>query len=186
MSCKGGFFLEESVRRSWYNPEIILKELGLIAGMVFADVGCGEGFFSILAAGIVGRRGIVYALDMDASAIERLKAQASERGLANIRTFVGAAEGTVLCNQCVDIAFMSMVLHDFADPEKVLLNAKQMLKPSGLIVDLDWKKKQMNIGPPAQIRFSEEKAESLLQQTGFTVVKVKEAGLYHYIVTGRL
>jgi ubiquinone/menaquinone biosynthesis C-methylase UbiE len=81
---------------------------------------------------------------------------------------------------------MSMVLHDFADPEKVLLNAKQMLKPSGLIVDLDWKKKQMNIGPPAQIRFSEEKAESLLQQTGFTVVKVKEAGLYHYIVTGRL
>ena len=50
MGCHGGFSLDEATRRSWYNPEAILKDAGLAAGMIFVDVGCGEGFFSLLAA----------------------------------------------------------------------------------------------------------------------------------------
>jgi ubiquinone/menaquinone biosynthesis C-methylase UbiE len=154
--------------------------------MVFADIGCGDGFFSILAAEIVGELGGVYALDIDASAIEKLGVRAIERGLTNIRASVGAAEETAICKKCVDIVFLSMVLHDFDDPEKVLLNAKQMLKPNGLLVNLDWKKIQMDFGPPVNIRFSEEKATELLKQAGFNMAEVKDAGPYHYIITGKL
>ena len=52
--------------------------------MVFVDVGCGEGFFSILAAKKVGENGKVYAVDIDGSAIERLKQKAKSEGLNNI------------------------------------------------------------------------------------------------------
>jgi len=186
MTCHGRFSLEETVRRTWYNPELILKDTGLSSGMVFADIGCGDGFFSILAAEIVGELGRVYALDIDASAIDKLKVRAAERGLTSIHASVGAAEETVICKDCVDIAFLSMVLHDFDDPEKVLLNAKQMLKPNGLLVNLDWKKKQMDFGPPVNIRFSEEKATELLKQAGLTVAEVKEAGPYHYVIIAKL
>jgi hypothetical protein len=48
MACHGGFSLDDATRRSWYNPEVILQDLQ--ADRVFVDVGCGEGFFSILAA----------------------------------------------------------------------------------------------------------------------------------------
>ncbi len=186
MTCRGGFSIEESTRRTWYDPEFVLRETGLTEGMVFADIGCGEGFFSILAANIVGAKGAVYALDIDARAIDRLRARASEKGLVNVHAVTGAAEDTVMCSQCVDAAFLSMVLHDFDHPEKVLVNIKQMLKPHGLIVNLDWKKKQMDFGPPVRVRFSEEKVMELLEQAGFTITKVEEAGPYHYIVVAEL
>ncbi len=185
MGCHGGFSLDDSVRRTWYNPEAILNNIGLKAGMIFMDIGCGDGFFSLLAAKMIGRAGKVFAVDIDAGAIEKLKRKADEQGLENIQAVVGAGEETVFCNGCADIVFYSMVLHDFKDPKKVLFNARQMLKPNGLIVDLDWKKKQMSFGPPAHIRFSEEYASDLIKQAGLMVKEVKEAGPYHYIITAK-
>jgi hypothetical protein len=60
-----------------------------------------------------------------------------------------------------------------------------MLKPTGKVVNLDWKKKQMPFGPPESIRFSEEHASDLLQQAGFTVESVKNVGPHHYVITAK-
>ncbi len=183
MGCHGGFSLDDSVRRTWYNPEVTLQGIGLKAGMVFVDVGCGDGFFSVLAAKMVGAAGKVYAVDTDAGAIEKLKRKAAEQGLQNIHAVTGAGEETVFCTDCADVVFYSMVLHDFNDPVKVLLNAKQMLKPTGLLADLDWKKKQMPFGPPMRIRFSEEYASDLIKQAGLKIKEIKEVGPHHYLVS---
>lgn len=174
------------MRRTWYNPEKILKEIGLRKGTVFVDVGCGDGFFTLLAARALGEQGIVYAVDVDAESIERLKAKAEEQHLTNIRVKVAAAEETVFCKTCADVVFYSMVLHDFKDPAQVLRNAKKMLKPSGTLVDLDWKKMQMPFGPPVDIRLSEQQASKLITQAGFTVESPKEAGPYHYFMIAKI
>ena len=108
MTCHGEFSIDESIRRTWYNPESILKDAGLKANMLFMDVGCGDGFFSILASEIIGPGGMIYALDIDASAIERLKRQAANLGLTNIRATAGPAEKTMLCTKCADVVFFSM------------------------------------------------------------------------------
>jgi ubiquinone/menaquinone biosynthesis C-methylase UbiE len=183
MGCHGGFSLDEATRRSWYNPDAILKDLG--AGMVFMDIGCGDGFFTVLAAKKVGETGKVYAVDIDASAVEKLKQKAQVAGLKNVTAKVGAAEDTVFCKKCADFVFYSMDLHDFNDPEKVLKNAKEMVKPTGRLIDLDWKKIEMPFGPPVAIRFSEEKIAGLMKSAGFTVAEVKDAGPYHYLVTAK-
>ena len=175
----------EGIIRKWHHPNINLESIGLCSGMVLMDVGCGDGFFTIPAASLVGEKGKVYAVDIDASAIDRLKHKAAGKGLGNIRAEVGAAEETVFCEECADIVFYSTVLHDFRDPAKVLRNAKRMLKPSGTLVDLDWKKKSTVFGPPLQIRFSEEQASSLIQQAGFTIESVKDVGRNFYIVTAK-
>jgi ubiquinone/menaquinone biosynthesis C-methylase UbiE len=185
MSCHGGFSLDEATRRSWFNPEKVLEDAGLGLGMVFVDVGCGDGFFTIPAAQLVGEKGRVYAVDTDASAIEKLKDKAAQKGLRNVTATVGAAEETVFCDECADIVFYSIVLHDFRDPAKVLRNAKLMLKPDGKLVNLDWKKKPMAFGPPFQIRFSEEQASNLIKQAGFRIESVRDAGRYHYIGTAK-
>jgi len=78
-----------------------------------------------------------------------------------------------------------MVLHDFADPTKVLKNANQMIKPNGHLINLDWKKIDMPLGPPARIRFSREKASSLIQAAGFQIDTIKEAGNYHYLIIAK-
>ena len=184
MGCRR-YFGEEALRRKWRNPEITLKSVGLSAGMVFVDVGCGDGFFAIPAAQLVGEKGVVYAVDIDASAIERLKGKAAEKGLKNVTGKVGEAEETVFCEGCADIVFYSRVLHDFRDPAKVLRNAKRMLKPAGTLVDLDWKKKLTALGPPVRIRFSEEQAASLIRAAGFMIESVKAAGRNFYVVTAK-
>ncbi len=153
--------------------------------MVFSDIGCGEGFFTILAAKRVGNQGKVYAVDVDASAIQRLKNKAEAEGLKNITAKVGTGEETVFCNKCVDFIFYSMVLHDFGDPKKVLKNAKIMLKPEGRLIDLDWKKQEMSFGPPFKIRFSEEHASILIRNAGFQIDSIDAIGNYHYVVTAK-
>jgi ubiquinone/menaquinone biosynthesis C-methylase UbiE len=185
MACHGGFSLDETTRRTWYNPDEILKNAGLSKGMIFVDVGCGEGFFSLLAAKIVGEIGTIYAVDTDEEGIERLKSKAKEQKLENIKTTVGMAEKTVFCKECADIIFYSMVLHDFKDPAQVLWNAKKMLKPTGSIWNLDWKKMQMQFGPPFKIRFSDQDASGLLKMAGFIVNNVKDAGPYHYLISAK-
>ncbi len=83
--------------------------------------------------------------------------------MKNITAKAGKAEDTVFCKKCADFIFYSMDLHDFNDPAKVLKNAKQMVKPTGQLIDLDWKKQEMSFGPPVAIRFSEEKATELIE-----------------------
>jgi ubiquinone/menaquinone biosynthesis C-methylase UbiE len=183
MTCHGGFALDEATRRSWYNPDDILQDLRF--GMTFADIGCGDGFFTILAAKKVGKKGRVYAVDVDASAIKKLNSKAEVEGLKNIIAKVGIGEETVFCNKCADFVFYSMVLHDFDDPLKVLKNAKKMIKANGRLIDLDWKKQEMPFGPPVKIRFSEENASNLMKNAGFQIDHIKAVGNYHYVVTGK-
>jgi ubiquinone/menaquinone biosynthesis C-methylase UbiE len=185
MGCHGGFSLDAATRRSWFNPETILETAGLCSGMVFVDVGCGDGFFTIMAAQLVGPKGMVYAVDTDPSAIDRLKRKASSKRLTNVKAVTAEAEETVFCKQCADIVFYSIVLHDFREPARVLLNAKQMLKPSGRLVNLDWKKRQMVHGPPFRIRFSEEEAQTLISNAGFTVENAYEVGRDHYVIVAK-
>jgi ubiquinone/menaquinone biosynthesis C-methylase UbiE len=181
----GRHLYDEESRRQWQNPEAILAEIGLRPGATFIDVGCGEGFFALPAARLVGAGGIIYGLDISPEAIKSLRERASREGLTNLRLKVGKAEDTVLCEACADFVFFGIVLHDFDKPVRVLTNAARMLKPEGRLVNLDWRKESTALGPPLQIRFSQEEAIGLIEAGGFRVQKIKESGLYHYLVIAR-
>lgn len=179
------FYSDEVERRKWQDAESILTNIGLRQGFTFIDIGCGEGFFTLPAAKLVGKDGKVYGLDVDDEAISRLKQKAAEENVKNLILTSGEAEETVLCRACADIVFFSIVLHDFSDPTKVLVNAKHMLKPTGRLVNMDWKKEHMEIGPPLRIRFSVEHAGKLIEAAGFKMEKSREAGPYHYMIIAR-
>ncbi len=172
-------------RRKWQNPEVILADIDVKAGLTFIDVGCGGGFFALPAARMVGQSGRVYGLDADANYIRELRELADKEDLNNLELTVGRAEDEVLCRSCADIIFFGTVLHDFDDPTKVLENAKKMLSGTGQLVNLDWKKVPMKLGPPLEKRFSEERATRLIVSAGFTIVTIKDIGSYHYMVIAK-
>lgn len=176
---------DEAERRRWQNPEKVLERIGLREGMVFADIGCGDGFFSIPAARIVGEEGAVLALDIDAGRIAALRKKADGEGLSNIITRVGEAEEVTMCQGCADVVFFGIVLHDFRDQSKVLLNARMVMKPDGKLANLDWKKERMDLGPPFEIRFDEDYASDLIRKAGFEIASVSECGVYHYLIIAR-
>jgi ubiquinone/menaquinone biosynthesis C-methylase UbiE len=172
-------------RKKWQDPEAILSSIGLKAGLVFADIGCGGGFFTLPAARMVGKKGKVYGLDANPASIAALQEQADKEGLKNVYLTAGRAEETRVCEHCADILFFGIALHDFQDAPKVLENARRILKPGGKLIDLDWKKEQMLLGPPLHIRFDKEKALRLIEQAGFIKESVKDSGLYHYLITAK-
>jgi len=179
------FRSDDPERQQWQDPEQILSSIGTESGMVFIDLGCGDGYFALPAARKVGPLGKVYAGDIDSSAIERLRAKAEKEGLDNIFTDVKAAEETIVCEGCADIVFFGINLHDFENPAAVIRNARKMLRPSGILVDLDWKDQPMPFGPPPGKRFSIEKARTMIVSAGFSIVSVQDSGPYHYLIIAR-
>jgi ubiquinone/menaquinone biosynthesis C-methylase UbiE len=177
---------EEEGRRKWQNPEELLRRIGLEEGQTYIDVGCGEGFFAIPAARIVGPHGSVYGIDINRQALDRLDSRALSSGLKNITLFEGEGEETVPCRACADFVFFGIDLHDFKDPGKVIRNARRMLIPgTGKLVDLDWKKMRTSFGPPYEIRFSFERAEALIRNEGFAIATREDSGPYHYLIVAR-
>jgi ubiquinone/menaquinone biosynthesis C-methylase UbiE len=177
------FAAENPDRRKWQNPEAILAEIGLKAGLTFIDVGCGGGFFSLPAARIIYGGGNVYGIDINSSYIDELRELAAKENLHNMQLTVGKAEEVVICDSCGDIIFFGVVLHDFDDAASVLKNAKRMLKPNGRLVDLDWKREPMELGPRMQKRFSVDYSARLINNAGFRIENIKDAGRYHYMIT---
>jgi ubiquinone/menaquinone biosynthesis C-methylase UbiE len=170
-------------RRKWQNPEQILSAIGLKSGDTFVDVGCGEGFFALPAARMVGEEGRVYGIDIDQAAIAHLSEAAEKEGLKSLHAVVGEAESTIICQGCANVIFYGICLHDFRDPAEALTCARQMVNRTGTLIDLDWKPESTPIGPPLQIRFSVNKARHLIEHAGFAVKAVGDAGLWHYCIT---
>ncbi|MCG6538419.1 MAG: class I SAM-dependent methyltransferase [Syntrophales bacterium LBB04] len=173
-------------RRKWQDPEAILKEIGLKPGDTFVDIGCGQGYFTIPAARIVGESGKIYALDISPLMVKGLDEQARENGSKNVYTRVGVAERTSLCEGCADFIFFGIVFHDFQDRIAALGNARRMLKKDGKLVDLDFKKIPMHFGPPVEIKLAEDEAKRIIEDAGFNVKSIKEIEPYSYLLIAGL
>jgi ubiquinone/menaquinone biosynthesis C-methylase UbiE len=153
--------------------------------MTLADIGCGGGFFTLPAARMAGQRGKVYGIDINPGVIKALEKQSEKEGLNNLYLTTGRAEEKIVCERCADIVFFGIALHDFQNPPLVLQNARKIIRPSGRLIDLDWKKEAMAFGPPLDIRFDEAKASRLIRNAGFIIESVKDSGQYHYLITAK-
>ena len=172
----------EFEREQWQPPDDILDIIGIQPNSTFIDVGCGDGYFAIPAAHRVGPQGRVLGIDANTAALTRLQVKANQRHLTNLELTIGRGEDHVLCENCGDIVFFGINLHDFTSASHVLQNARRMLKPSGKLVNLDWKKEPMRIGPPLHIRFSQQEAIDLIKDAQFNIMRIQDAGPYHYLI----
>ncbi|RPJ53216.1 MAG: methyltransferase domain-containing protein [Methanobacteriota archaeon] len=137
------------------------------------------------AAKVVGEGGRVIGIDNDHEALARLEGRAAAAGLRNVTLAHGDAEETIPCEACADVVFFGICLHDFRDAGQVLANARRMVKPEGILIDLDWKAEPMELGPPLRIRFPEEKAAGMIRGAGFSIESIRTCGPYHYLLTAR-
>ncbi len=158
--------------------------LDLPQGIVFLDAGCGDGYFSLEASLRLGEKSKIIAIDIHKESLEKLEKEIKERGIKNIETLIAdITKRLPLKNESVNIYFMSNVLHGFDEEEKqkVIEEAKRVLKKRGKIVVIEFKKEAMSIGPPFEIRISEEELTQLLEKYGFQLEKTYKVGSYNYL-----
>jgi len=100
--------------------------------MSLLDCGCGPGTVTLGLAEVV-TPGEVVGIDSGPSAVERARAVAAERGIANIRFEVGNIYALPFPDHSFDAAFAHAVLTHLSDPGSALREMYRVLKPGGLI-----------------------------------------------------
>jgi ubiquinone/menaquinone biosynthesis C-methylase UbiE len=175
-------FLMSEERKQWHNPETILNEAGITRGMIVADLGSGPGFFTIPMAQMTGEKGLVYAVDSNQTMLNGLKENIAKSEVnPNIIKIVNSDVcHTGIPEKTVDFVLFANVLHEVEDKKVFFQEVRRISKPTAFIVDVDWKKIQTEYGPPFKERLSEDEANRVLAENGFSVIKQIEVGPYHY------
>ncbi len=156
--------------KSWKGvAEALLR---LMPPMVIADLGAGEGAFSLLLA---QRAKKVIAVDTSAKMIEVAREQALRHGVKNVEYRLGDMEEVPIRDAHVDLVFFSQSLHHALHPERALHEAWRILKAGGRIVILDLVKHRFEeareLYADEWLGFSESDLEAMLEKAGFAHVQ---------------
>jgi SAM-dependent methyltransferase len=126
--------LRDAEREDWQRAGDVLDHLDVSPGGRVADVGAGSGFFSVALARIVGDRGKVYAVEIDAKALARLRRRAEEGRLAQIEVVEGAPDDPRLPDASLDAALIVNAYHEMPQHERILERLAAALRPGGRLV----------------------------------------------------
>lgn len=166
------------------NAMEVLKRVGVEQGMKVGDLGCGgAGHFTLQAAKMVGKSGIVYGVDVLKSALGSLEELAKSAGIYNIKPVWSDLEifgATDIKNETLDIVLLINILFQATKRVAIIKEATRMLKRDGKLLIIDWKKTGAPFGPPVDMRVDPEKIKDVAIETGLKLEKEFEAGNYHY------
>ena len=115
----------------------IAEVLPVRKGMKVADVGAGEGEWSVAIAELVGEGGRVFATEVDESELRKIEREVKRSGFSNITTVLGDQADSGLPDACCDAILLRMVFHHFVDPPTMLRSLRKALLPGGHLAVID-------------------------------------------------
>ena len=118
--------------------ERTLREVGLRKGQIVLDFGCGSGSYTLPVARIVGKEGLVYAIDKDEKALDRLMQRAETDGLKNIESMKTSDKLRIpLEKESVDVILLYDVMHDYYfnsfERKSLLKEVYRIARPNALL-----------------------------------------------------
>jgi predicted methyltransferase len=118
--------------------ERLAGQLALGPGSTVADLGAGDGDYSLALARRVGPEGRVYATEIDAGKRAEIERAARAAGLDNVVVVEAKEDATGLPAGCCDAAFLRDVYHHLTKPEPTLASLRAALRPGGRLVVIDF------------------------------------------------
>jgi predicted methyltransferase len=131
----------------------VLDKAGIAPGMTVADIGAGEGYYTIRLAQRVGKNGRVLAEDIVASVRDTLADRVARQRLDNVSVRLGEPADPKLPDDSFDRVIMVHMYHEIEQPYEFLWRLRPSLKPQGLVVVVDADRLTQNHGtPPALLK----------------------------------
>jgi len=177
--AKKSGILDDPERVKILDPDRTLDKLELTGKTVLADLGCGTGFFSIPAARRVKK---VFALDIQEEMLDILREKIKKEKITNIEVILSGESSIPLSDKSVDILLMANVFHELEDRFTLLKEVNRVLKMNGRLIIIDWKKMEMDFGPPLQERLDEKEVIDTCFINGFTLLERFNIGPYNYLL----
>jgi arsenite methyltransferase len=102
-------------------------------GEMVADLGCGAGTDSLVAAQMVAPEGHVTGIDMTPEMLARARAGAQELGAANVDFLEGEIEHLPFADASIDVVISNGVIDLVPDKDAVFAEIFRVLRPGGRI-----------------------------------------------------
>lgn len=169
-------FSTEQIRDDRSEAITVMDQANIRTGMTVADIGAGDGYYTVRLANRVGARGRVLAQDIDEDALRRLGNRVERELLDNVSIKLGGFDDPRLPQSSFDRIFMVHMYHEVAEPYAFLWRLRPALRDGGqvIVVDVDRPADQHGINP--QLLFCE------FERVGFRLVefvrKPEIAGYY--------
>jgi ubiquinone/menaquinone biosynthesis C-methylase UbiE len=133
----GGAFSTEDARDRLGEAEEVMQLAGVKPGMSVADVGAGEGYYTVRLARVVGPRGRVLAEDIMPDVRDELSDRVQRERLDNVAVKLGTPDNPMLPMASFDRIFLVHMYHEVANPYAFLWHMREGVKPDGLVIVVD-------------------------------------------------
>lgn len=132
-------FSSEDQRDSRGEAQAVMDLADIRPGASVADIGAGEGYYTVRLAERVGAKGRVLAQDVDPEAIRRLGLRVERERLDNVSIKLGAADDPRLPANSFDRVLMVHMYHEVSEPYALLWRLRPALRAGGkvIVVDID-------------------------------------------------
>ena len=172
--------IDNPIRRKFIQkPETIADRMDLNPGLVVVEIGPGKGSYTKAVAERILPNGVVYAIDIQESVINRLKEKCEREKIKNIIPKLDDAHNSSFKSETVDRILAVASLPEISEPTKVLCECHRILKPQGLIslcelvIDPDYprRKTEKRWAEHAGFKLENEYSNTLSHQLTFRKTK---------------
>lgn len=169
--------LDNPKRRQSMPPKETLEKFNISDKGTLLDIGCGIGYFTIPAAGILNN-GKVIGLDIVTEMIDIAREKANN--ISNIEFRKSDEYSFPIESSSIDYVFISNVLHEIEDKTRYFNEIKRVLKIQGYLCIIDWEKKEAEMGPSISERISKEEMKQICIDANFTYIEDININTDHY------
>ena len=149
----GGAFSTEDARDRLGEAEEVMQLAGMKPQMSVADVGAGEGYYTVRLARVVGPKGRVLAEDIQPEVRDELSDRIQRERLDNVAVKLGTPDNPMLPASSFDRVFLVHMYHEVTSPYAFLWHMREGLKSDGLVIVVDANRPVKQHGmPPAELK----------------------------------
>jgi ubiquinone/menaquinone biosynthesis C-methylase UbiE len=145
----------EVQRDSLNEAQTVMDLADISEGMTVADIGAGEGYYTVRLGVRVGKKGRVLAQDIDRAALDRLGQRVVRERLDNVSIKLGAVDDPRLPDSSFDRIFMVHMYHEVTEPYALLWRMRAALRPGGRVIVVDTDRPTDQHGIPPRLLFCE-------------------------------
>jgi ubiquinone/menaquinone biosynthesis C-methylase UbiE len=151
-------------------PDRVVRALKLKKGQTIAEIGSGPGYFTLRLARAVGKNGSVLAVEVEPKLITILRHRLEKERVASVTPVLSLAQDPFLPPCACDFILAVNVFHHFRELPAYLRRLKRSLRRGGRIANIDFHKRELPIGPPADHKLSREDFLKAARRAGLRLV----------------
>ncbi len=129
----------------------VMNRAGVTHGMTVADIGAGEGYYTIRLAARIGPKGRVLAQDIVPDVRDALAERVTRERLDNVSVKLGTPDDPGLPEHSFDRVFLVHMYHEINSPYAFLWHLRPAVKTGGRVIVVDANRPTNQHGTPPEL-----------------------------------